>query len=934
MKKLKVTLSTAKIVILAIFLTFAFYVGTSDGSSLTRAAYAGLANAFNNVVQAGEWAIETPVNEGWNTPTDSATANEQPLDLACGSVTNGGDPAHPRVSHNWSEITGVNIRYQREVTWPSGAVGFYYAGPNYTPFSSFGSDAGTPGLWRTRVRAFEDMDGNGVYDVGTDRVSDWSNYCDLTLDTGVPTASYVNIPLPVGSEIATSTNFEIRAAMADDNMESYKVTIYDSGAAVVDDPAVQSFTASVSNYVVHTWNVSAFPDDTYTVELTVNDVAGNSTTITEDVILDRTVAPPLITVINSPEKEIVNRVLNSGFEEELKAWTVNGKAVVLTEPENEVAARGGTRMLRLGSTDGAYTTASTLYQEVTNDGYGLRSIGFWYNFVSYEDNPGFDESAFAVYLGDEMVYQVWAQDVLNEAGLNSSGWQYVSVYVVGKEAGHLPLKFLVQGNDDGEKASFVYLDDVTTNTTVVNQSAIFTLHADNPDSNETVHYRYYVNGAQYSGMGESGLTFSIAAQPDDQLIEFWSTNEFEEEGAHKQIQVFYDNTAPSKVSDLTVYNEGEGEYSVTFTAPSDNLAASVSEYDFRYSLEPITAANWNDATTPQRVVDDSLPGNVRAPRMASQTEDVIFNIPEVSEEGESYYFAVRSADATKNWSAISNVATPVIVSGSEIYLDSDTVINEIMYNPAGSDTGSMPNGEWVEFYNASDKDVDLSGYVIKDAAGRELEITKENSDNNLRLDDGGETVIPAKGHLVTYKNGYRMFNNDGDTVSLYNRAGSVVSSYIYQGGVEEGKTEGREASGSEAWALAMIATAGRSNAVTIQDLVPVARLWQSAPQNVKATIFDAVLYNQAKYVVEYTRLAGEEEIKEALTGDLEINGQEVSKDGLYFGTCSTGGTCVDHLGVKADSIKLNVILKGDGMEDKVLEQGLMGSWEEPAAEEI
>ncbi|MEO8581241.1 MAG: lamin tail domain-containing protein [Patescibacteria group bacterium] len=126
--------------------------------------------------------LQAPNNLGWNIPTQSVTPNENPLDLACGATTDGGNPASPTVSHNWSAVSGTNIKYQREVTYPNGStIGFFYETNTYTPFSSFGAPPGIEGLWKTRVKAFEDDNSNGVIDSG-ERTSDFSNYCNITLD--------------------------------------------------------------------------------------------------------------------------------------------------------------------------------------------------------------------------------------------------------------------------------------------------------------------------------------------------------------------------------------------------------------------------------------------------------------------------------------------------------------------------------------------------------------------------------------------------------------------------------------------------------------------------------------------------------------------------------------------------------------------------------
>jgi len=84
------------------------------------------------------------------------------------------------------------------------------------------------------------------------------------------------------------------------------------------------------------------------------------------------------------------------------------------------------------------------------------------------------------------------------------------------------------------------------------------------------------------------------------------------------------------------------------------------------------------------------------------------------------------------------------------------VINEILPRP-----GSGP--EWVELYNCGCQDVDLSGWRLIEGAGME------------GLWSG--STLAAGAHLIIEF--YSKLNNKGDTVTLYDKAGSVVDSFSY-----------------------------------------------------------------------------------------------------------------------------------------------------------
>lgn len=141
--------------------------------------------------------IPAPVNMGWNVDSKSVNPNEMPLDLNCSGVVYTNENS---VAMNWSSVEGVNIKYQREVTYPNGSKGTgFYETNNYTPFATFGGTPGTEGLWKTRVRAFIDNNLNNTYDIG-ETVSEWSNECQIRYDRTAPgkpvitkpTAEYIN----------------------------------------------------------------------------------------------------------------------------------------------------------------------------------------------------------------------------------------------------------------------------------------------------------------------------------------------------------------------------------------------------------------------------------------------------------------------------------------------------------------------------------------------------------------------------------------------------------------------------------------------------------------------------------------------------------------------------------------------------------------------
>lgn len=927
MNKFKLFFTASKLLLIALILGGVVLSSGRNMLKLTQAVFTSSVGAVANKITTGYWTPATPVFEGFNLNTQSTLPNEQPLDLACGVLSNGGDPLHPRVALNWQAISGQNIIYQREVTYPSGLLKTsFYANTNYTDFVAFGSDAGINGLWQLRVRALVDVDQNGVYTPDLDLVSDWSNYCNITLDSLAPEIAFTNIPL--SSPLVTSIKtFSLRGTITDPHLSTYQVKIYQSdaagasGGALVADSGVIATTDSSYERDLYVWQIDQL-NGFYLVELTATDSLDNSKSLYQLVeIVNPDPAGSTITVTNSPEKELINRVKNFNFQEGLAGWQAEGK--VSAELGEQVGgAFSGDWVASLEGSDLLVEQPegeTSLSQIIDNQGKGLRSISFWYRLdqaeLENQANP-----IFSVWVNDQLKFQTSTSITQQQ-----NTWQMASIYVGDMDADQLKLSFKLNPN---LTKTAVYLDKITTDMTVVNQDAVFTIYSQDPANTAKVFYQYAVAGQIIKGEGESGLTFSLANQPDQQAIYFWTLNKLGIESEKNKVEVIVDNSAPSKITDLQAYNEGEGEYSLEFSAPADNIFASVRKYEVRYSTQPITAdTDWASLAQAEFLDLDNelLFSQAQAPLPAGLKEELVLKNLDINE---NYYFAIKSLDVAGNLSSISNIAVSQYLPPQTEISNLPILINEIAYNPEGNDSGDWQAGEWIELYNAGDKDLDLANWSIIDAAGKALVVTSANSDNNLNLADAGETIIPAKSWLVVYKNGARFLNNDGDSLALYNQNHYLVDAYFYQALADEGQTEARKVDGEEEWSFASLATPGRPNAETLAQLKPQVRLYQQAESQLSLKLFDANNYQTAQYSLTYQHLYDGQLVTDGLKGELKINNSQVEINDLYLGTCSAGGSCTPHLDLDPESLLLTVqLLKEDG-SGETLTTNLTGEWQE------
>jgi cell division septation protein DedD len=113
-------------------------------------------------------------------------------------------------------------------------------------------------------------------------------------------------------------------------------------------------------------------------------------------------------------------------------------------------------------------------------------------------------------------------------------------------------------------------------------------------------------------------------------------------------------------------------------------------------------------------------------------------------------------------------------------------LNEVMANPT-------EGREWVEVYNSSDQEIDLSGWRVDDEEGGSAPVNLEGF-----IEPGGYLLIETGKRL----------NNGGDEVRLIDPGDEVVDSFVYSAATR-GFSFAREADGS--WIETDLPSPGRAN---------------------------------------------------------------------------------------------------------------------------
>ena len=93
---------------------------------------------------------------------------------------------------------------------------------------------------------------------------------------------------------------------------------------------------------------------------------------------------------------------------------------------------------------------------------------------------------------------------------------------------------------------------------------------------------------------------------------------------------------------------------LSWSAPGEDnnsTSTAATAYDIRYSTAALTEANWGSATTVSGEPTPAVMGTTQSMQISGLTA------------GTTYYFGLKSVDASGNWSALSNVAVLTIPSG-------------------------------------------------------------------------------------------------------------------------------------------------------------------------------------------------------------------------------------------------------------------------------
>lgn len=695
-------------------------------------------------------------------------------------------------------------------------------------------------------------------------------------------------------------------------------------------------------------------------------------------LIDTTPPTATLAVTNSWEKTVEEKITsNAGFElGSLDGWIAVGNTEAITQdavnnPQATVAPYEGNFMVRIGNKEdpGNWAWENRIMRSIAS---GSKSLSLYYNFHS-RDLSSFDNPGFFIRLNGQEILKldpsvVNTQDA-SDGQARTTGWRHF-YYDLSNVDNNINLSFYAGNTGDKNNQSWVYIDSLTTYFVAAPANAGYTLVGNDLISGIShLEYKFYKendpepeNWQLYTGVFHisEGGTYNLKYRAVDKA----------QNSTVYLVKIITDTEAPAKITDLRIENGDITVNSATLSwSPTGNDGATgkASQYNLRYQKNCHTSSDFNFDTA---VKADRPPSPQEAGQGKTETFEILGLNPDTD-----YCFGLKTGDEAPNWSEISNVVVEKTLSGLSIN-PGDIVINEIMW--MGSSVS--PQDQWLELKNMTDRILDITGFTLTkfdgtsesivdiDFTGQSLPaygfflIAKNNDFNgidsqlntipnlwdndldlsydtlqiklyapsNILIDTAWDGSWPTEGFLDnTLKKYYSMerisIPGDGtNPLSWYTSIDETSIHDFFDGDADERGTPGA-VNRSENEPLAHMLVLRRSFEAILPTITPTPQL-----ESVELLM---VLSEDRRYIsFSLSKISSIKHLSYALSYDSDFGSQGIvgevdlveqekyEKNNLLLGTCSTGGTCIYHTGVK--NVKLQVTLQNLEDETQVLEQTL------------
>lgn len=172
---------------------------------------------------------------------------------------------------------------------------------------------------------------------------------------------------------------------------------------------------------------------------------------------------------------------------------------------------------------------------------------------------------------------------------------------------------------------------------------------------------------------------------------------------------------------------------------------------------------------------------------------LITAVPDTLEEGNEFIEINISSISGGSVGSITGIT--ITIEDDDVPLESQIILNEILYDPSNSGLDGDANGdgsyaqnedEFLEFVNLSSQPADLSGYQIFDTENLSSGTPNHTFPPNTIVPSGGAIVVFGGGNpsgnfggsiVQTSSSGDLNLNNAGDIMTLMDTDGNVVLSF-------------------------------------------------------------------------------------------------------------------------------------------------------------